>query len=161
MKNEKTVSPEINQEETMPQITEKIQDKGGIRPCNVSLTKIDTHCHCESFSLQEFLLEDISEEIDICLLSPDEVDMNEIRLESTETEELALPTTNISDEDKLKQMKDDLLCNLREELKNMLAVNKIDTDVNKGILYKNHFEVLQEQLDYLKGEIEKTNLFAI
>ena len=39
----------------MRQITEKIQDKGGITPCNVILTKIDTRCHCGNFSLQEFL----------------------------------------------------------------------------------------------------------
>ena len=61
-KNGKTVSLEITPEETMQQITEKIQDKGGIRPFNVNLTKIDTRCLYGNFSLQEFLLEDISEE---------------------------------------------------------------------------------------------------
>ena len=146
-KNGKTVSLEINPEETMQQITEKTQDKGGIRPCNVSLIKIDTRCHCGHVSLQELLLEDISEEIDICLLSPDEADTNEAKLESTEFDEPGLPTSNISDEDKLKQMKGDLLCNLRAELKNMLEVNKIDTNVNNGIAYKKHIEVLQVQLD--------------
>ena len=101
-KNGKTVSLEITPEETMQQITEKIQDKGGIRPFNVNLTKIDTRCHYGNVSLQEFLLEDISEEIDTCLLSPDETDINETKVESTETEEPALPTTNISDDDKIK-----------------------------------------------------------
>ena len=48
---------------------------------------------------------------------------DETKVESTKTQEPALPTTNTSDEDKLKQIKDDLLCNLRAELKNMLAVN--------------------------------------
>ena len=76
VKNGKTVSLEISPEGTMHQVTEKIQDKGGIRPCNVSLTKIDTRCHCGNFSLQEFHLKDISQEIDICLLSPDEADIN-------------------------------------------------------------------------------------
>ena len=139
----------------MQQITEKIQDKGGIRLYNVILTKIDIRCHCGNFSLQEFLLEDISEEIDICLLSPDKVDINETK--AIEIEEPALPTTNISDENKRKQMKDDLLCNLQAELKNILAENKIDTDANSGISYKKHIEVLQEQLDYLKGEIIEKN----
>ena len=129
-RNGKTVSLEINPEETMQSITEKIRDKGGIRPCNVSLTKIYTHCHGGNFGLQEFLLEDISEEIDICLLSPDEADINETTIESTDFEEPALSTTNISDEDRLKQIANDLLCNLRGELKNMVVVNKIDTDVN-------------------------------
>ena len=54
-------------------------------------------------------------------------------------------------------MKDDLLYNLRTELKNMLAVNKIDTSVNDGISYKKHIEVLQEQLNYLQGEIIEKN----
>ena len=35
--NGQTVSLEINPEETMQQITEKIQHKGGIRPYNVLL----------------------------------------------------------------------------------------------------------------------------
>ena len=156
-KNGKTVSLEINPEETMQQVTEKIQDKGGIRPCNISLTKINTRCHCGNFSLQEFLLADTSKEIDICLLSPDEADINEAKVQFTESEELTLPIINISDEDKLKQMKDDLLCNLSAELKNILAVNKIDTDINNRISYKKHIEVLQEQLDYLKGEIIEKN----
>ena len=126
-KNGKTVSLEINPEETMQQITEKIQDKRGIRPCNVLLTKIDTCCNCGNFSLQEFLLEDFSQEVDICLLSPDEADINETK--ATEIEEPALPTTNTSDENKLKQIKDDLLCNLWAELKNILAENKIPTQI--------------------------------
>ena len=54
-KNGKTVSLEINPEETMQQTTEKIQDKGGIRPGNVTPPKIDTCCHRGNFSLQEFL----------------------------------------------------------------------------------------------------------
>ena len=103
-KNEKTVSLEINPEETMQQVTENIQDKGGIGPCNVSFTKIGTRCHSENFSLQEFLLEDISQKIDICLLSLDETDVNEAKVEFTEIEEPALPIISILDEDKLKQM---------------------------------------------------------
>ena len=81
---EETVSLLIDPEEGMQQITENIQDKGGIRPCNVSLAKIDTLFHCENFSLPEFLSEGISEETGICLLSPDEADINEIKEESTE-----------------------------------------------------------------------------
>ena len=156
-KNGKTVSLEVNLDENMQQVTEKIQDKGGIESCNVSLTKTDTRCHCGNFNLKEFLLENISEEIDICLFSPDEADLNETNIKFTEIQEPALPTTNVSDEDKLKQMKDDLLCNLWTELKNMLAVNKIDIDLNNGISYKKHMEVLREHLDYLKGEIIEKN----
>ena len=151
VKNGKTVSLEIKPEETMQQVTQKVQDKGGIRPCNASLTKIDTHCHCGNFSLQEFLLEDISEEIDKCLLSPDEADINETKVEPTEMVEPDFPTVNISDEEKLEQTKDDLLCNLRAEFKNMLEVNKIDTDVNNRILYKKSLRNFTGTVGLLKG----------
>ena len=40
----------------------------------------------------------------------------------------------------------------------MLAVNKIDTDINNGISYKRHIAILQEQLDFLKVEIIEKNL---
>ena len=70
----------------------------------------------------------------------------------TEIEGTALPTTNISDEYKLKQIKVDLIRNLRVELKNILAENKRDTDGNSRISCKKYTELLQEQLYYLKGE---------
>ena len=52
-------------------------------------------------------------------------------------------------EGKLKQLKDNLLFNLRAEVKHLLVVNEIDTDVNNGISYKNHIDILQERLDFL------------
>ena len=75
-----------------------------------------------------FLLEDVSEERDIFLLSPDEADIKETKLESSKIQNSTVPITNISDEDKFKQIKDDLICSLRAELKNMLEVNEIDAD---------------------------------
>ena len=44
-KSGKTVSLEINLEETMQHVTEKIRDKEGIRLCNVSFTKINICCY--------------------------------------------------------------------------------------------------------------------
>ena len=61
----KTVSLDLYPEGTIQQVTKTIQDKKGIGPCNVSLTKIDTRCHCENFTLQGFLVEDILEETQI------------------------------------------------------------------------------------------------
>ena len=121
----------INPEETMHQITAKIQDKGGIRPCNVILTKIDTGCHCGNFSLQKFLLEDISEVIDICLLFTDQADINEAKVESTEIVKPVLPNTNFH--------------------------NKKYIESHIKISYKKYIEVLQEQLDYLKSGITENN----
>ena len=82
------------------------------------------------------------------MFSPDEADINETNLEFSETDETAFSTTNVSDEGKLKQMKDDLLFDFRSELKNMLAISRIDTNANNGISYKKLIEVLQEQLHY-------------
>ena len=61
----KTVSLELYPEGTMQQVTKTIQDKKGIGPCNVSLTKIDTRCNCEHFTLQGFLVEEMLEETQI------------------------------------------------------------------------------------------------
>ena len=49
MKSGKTASLETNAEETMQQVTKKTRDKGGLRPYNVNLTKIDTCCYCGNF----------------------------------------------------------------------------------------------------------------
>ena len=46
---------------------------------------------------------------------------------------------------------------MRAELKDMLELNNIDTDKNNRISCKKHIEVLQEQLNYLKGEIIENN----
>lgn len=54
MKSGKTVSLETNPEETMKQITENIQDKGEIRPCKISLNKINTRCHVEILVCSSF-----------------------------------------------------------------------------------------------------------
>ena len=50
-------------EDTMEQVTHKIQDKGGIKPCNVSLYMVDSLCNCGK-TVNQLLLEDISAEIE-------------------------------------------------------------------------------------------------
>ena len=51
-------------EYTVEQVTHKIQDKGEIKPCNVSLHMIDSLCKCGK-TVNQLLLEDISAEIEI------------------------------------------------------------------------------------------------
>ena len=51
-------------EDTMEQVTHKIQDKGGIRSCNLSLYMIDFLCNCGK-TVSQLLLEDISAGIEI------------------------------------------------------------------------------------------------
>ena len=83
-KSRKTISLEINPEETMQQVTDKIQDKQRIGPCNLSLTYIDTRCHCGSFTLKDLFLEGILDETEITLLYQDDDDTNESKVESSE-----------------------------------------------------------------------------
>lgn len=99
----------------MQRVTEKMQDNGGIRRCYVSLSKIYTRSHGGNFSLQEFFSEYISKEIDVIFFYPDEDDINESKLGSSEIQEQALSTTKMSNEDKLKQLKHDLICNLKTQ----------------------------------------------
>ena len=51
-------------EDTVEQVTYKIQDKGGIKRCNVSLYMIDSLFNCGK-TVNQLLLEDISAEIEI------------------------------------------------------------------------------------------------
>ena len=51
-------------EDTIEQVTRKIEDKGGIKPCNVSLYMVDSLCNCGK-TVNQLLLEDISAEIEI------------------------------------------------------------------------------------------------
>ena len=94
------------------------------------------------------------------MIYSDEDDENKV--ESSEIQEPNIPTTNMLHEDKFKQLKDDLLTNLRAELKNMLGVNTIDADIGNGTSYKKLTEILQEHLKFLKGiSLRKIKLFEI
>ena len=49
-------------EDTMEEVTHKIQDKGGTKPCQVSLYMVDSLYYCGK-TVNQILLEDISAEI--------------------------------------------------------------------------------------------------
>ena len=51
-------------EDTIEQVMHKTQDKGGIKPCNLSLYMVDSLCNCGK-TVNQLLLEDISAEIEI------------------------------------------------------------------------------------------------
>ena len=48
----------------MEHVTRKIQDKGGIKSCNVSIYMVDSLCNCGK-NVNQLLLEDVSVEIEI------------------------------------------------------------------------------------------------
>ena len=51
-------------EDTIEQVTHKIQDKGGIWYCNLSLYMVDSLCNCGK-TVSQLLLEDMSAGIEI------------------------------------------------------------------------------------------------
>ena len=51
-------------EDTIEQVMHKTQDKGGIKPCNLSFYMVDSLCNCGK-TVNQLLLEDISAEIEI------------------------------------------------------------------------------------------------
>ena len=51
-------------EDTMEQVTHKIQAKGEIKPCNINLYMVDSLCNCGK-TVNQLLLEDMSPEIEI------------------------------------------------------------------------------------------------
>ena len=55
---------DILPDDTMEKGKHKIQDKGGIKPCNVSLYMADSLCDCGK-TVNQLLLEDISADIQI------------------------------------------------------------------------------------------------
>ena len=60
-------------EDTMEKVTHKMQDKGGIKPCNVSLYMADSLCDCGK-TVNQLLLEDISADIQIKYRTSEEND---------------------------------------------------------------------------------------
>ena len=65
--NKNVFTVDIIPDETMKEVASKIQDKGGLNPCHVSVTMVNNVCDCGK-RIEHFLLEslDNSIEIEIC-----------------------------------------------------------------------------------------------
>ena len=65
--NKNVFTVDIIPDETMKEVAAKIQDKGGLNPCHVSVTMVSNVCDCGK-RVEDFLLEslDNSIEIEIC-----------------------------------------------------------------------------------------------
>ena len=102
-------------EDTMEQVTYKIQDKGGIKPCNISLYMVNSLCSCRK-TFNQLLLEDISAEIEIEYRPSEEND------EHLDNNDVSYSHINfLYEEAKRNHLIDEISRNLQLELKAIVA----------------------------------------
>ena len=130
-------------EDTMEQVTHKIQDKSGITPCNVSLYMVDSLCNCGE-TVNQLLLEDISTEIEA------EYRPSEDNDELLDNNDVSMSHINfLYEEAKRKHLIDEISRNLQYELKGLAAqqYTKVKHEV-KSIYDKNHEETIKKVESY-------------
>ena len=71
--NKNIFTVDIKPDETMKEVAAKIQDKGGLIPCHVSVTLVNNVCACGKRT-QHLLLESLDNPIDIEIDSELEID---------------------------------------------------------------------------------------
>ena len=142
-------------ENTMEQFTHKIQDNGGIKPCNISLYLVDSLFICGK-TVNQLLLEHISAEIEI-----------EYR-PSVENNKL-LDNTDVSvshinflyEEAKRNHLIDEISRNLQLKLKGVVAQQYTEIKHEIKSMYDNNHGVtikdIEKEISYLKGELANTN----
>ena len=62
--NKNVFTVDIIPDETMKEVASKIQDKGGLNPCHVSVTMVNNVCDCGK-RIEHFLLESLDNSIEI------------------------------------------------------------------------------------------------
>ena len=131
-------------EDTMEQVTHKIQDKGRIKPCNGSLYMVDSSCNCGK-TVNQLLLEDIAE-IEISA---------EIEIEYRPSEEYdeLLDNTGFSmshknflyEEAKRNHLTHEISRNLQLELKGLVVQQYIEIKHEIKSMYDhNHAETIKK-----------------
>ena len=138
-------------EDTMEQVTHMIQDKGGIKPCNVSLYMVDALCNCGK-TVNQLLLEDISAEIEIEYRPSEENDNNDVSMSHINF---------LYEEAKRNHLIDEISRNLQLELKGLVAQQYTEIKHKiKSTYDKNHEESIkniEKEIGYLKGELANIN----
>ena len=95
----------------MKEIAAKIQDKGGLNPCHVSVTMVNNVCDCGK-RIEHLLLESLD--------NPKEIEI-ESELEIDNAMEDSFTFVNrLYEEAKLKQVKNEVLGDLRNELRTII-----------------------------------------
>ena len=144
-------------ENRMEQVTHEIQDKGGIKSCNVSLYMVDSSCNCGK-TVNQLLLEDISAEIEIEI----EYRPSEENDELLDNNDVLMSHINfLYEEVKRNNLVYEILRNLQLELKGLVAqqYTVIKYEI-KSMYDNNHGETIKDirkEMSYLKGELANTN----
>ena len=142
-------------ENTMEQVTHKMQGKGGIKPCNLCLYMVNSLCNCGKI-VNRLLLEDISAEIEI------EYRPSEGNDELLNNNDVSMSHINfLYDEAKRNHLIDEISRNLQLKLKGLVAQQYTEIKHKiKSTYDKNHRETIKDiekEIRYLKGELTNIN----
>ena len=146
---------DVRPEDTMEQVTHRIQDKGGIKPCSISLYMADSLFNCGK-TVNQLLLEDISAEIEI-EYRPSEEDGKLL-----DNNDVSMSHTNFPyEEAKRNQLIDEISRDIQLELKGLVAqqYTKIKHEIKS--MYDNYhgetIKDIEKEINYLKGELTNAN----
>ena len=143
---------DIKPDETMKEAAAKIQDKGGLIPCHVSVTMVNNVCDCGK-RIAHLLLESLDNPIDIGTDSELEID--------NAMEDSFTYVNRLHEETKLKQVKNEVLGDLRNELKTIIENQFKESCQETSQHNQNNDDVmklLKEEIEeYLKGELKEKN----
>ena len=147
---------DVHPEDTMEQVAHKIQDKGEIKPCNISLYMVDSLCNCRK-TFKQLLLQDISAEIEI------EYRPSEENYELLDNNDVSISHINfLYEKAKRNYLIDEISRNLQLQHKGLVAqqYTKIKHEI-ESMYDKNHGETVKDietERSYLKGELSNINL---
>ena len=63
-RNKNILTADVKPDETMKEVATKVQDKGGLKPCHVSVTVVNNICNCGK-RIEHLLLENLDNPIEI------------------------------------------------------------------------------------------------
>ena len=134
-------------DETMKEVAAKMQFKGGLNPCHVSVNMVNNVCVCGK-RIKHLLLESLYNLIEIEIDSELEID--------NFTEDSFTYVNRLYEKAKLKQVKNEVLGDLRNELKTTIE-NQFKESCNETSRHKQNngdfIALLKEEIQYLKGEL--------
>ena len=135
----------------MKEVAAKIQDKDRLNPCHVSVTVVYNVCDCGK-RIEHLLRESLGNLIET------EIDL---KIEVDNVMEDSFTYVNrLYEEAKLKQINNELLADLRNELKTIIE-NQFKESYHKTFRHKQNNDdviaLLNEEIEYLKGEPMEKN----
>ena len=63
-RNKNILTVDVKPDETMKEVATKVQDKGGLKPCHVSVTVVNNICNCGK-RIEHLLLQSLDNPIEI------------------------------------------------------------------------------------------------